>query len=292
MVGEEGKPAQHGYAALSGLGKVAILLAGPLFNLALAWLLLTGIFASQGVSEPLPGRVEIQGVVGGSRAEALGIRPGDVIVGVQGQPLAGLPAEQSVERVMNSLQTGGRQQFVLERGGVTAPLAFDWQANVAGERQLLGVQLSPQAVRRDLGVAQAAGQAGSTIVEAVPQVLGAFAGLLRSMLSLDVRGQDDVVGPVGTVQIVGQMAQAGPWALLAVAAMINISLGLFNLLPVPFLDGGRILLVGISGALQALRGRPLGEAQEQALLLGGFVFMMLLMAFVIFRDLFRLALPG
>lgn len=287
MVPEDGKPA-GGYMRLPVLGKVAILLAGPAFNLLAAVAILSGIFATQGVNEPQPGPATVAAVTPDSRAEALGLRAGDRVLAVEGESLAALPSDESVARVMASLRQDGPRRWVIERGEQRAALNFDWNATVNGERQLLGVSLAPVTAVREIGPVQAVGEAGRVTVEAVPQVIAAFGGLLRSMVSLDVRGQDDVVGPIGTVQVVGQMAAFGGVALLLVAAMINISLAVFNLLPIPFLDGGRVLLVLVSAGLAAVRGRPLSADQEGALMAAGFFFLMVLMAFVIVRDVLRL----
>lgn len=103
------------------------------------------------------------------------------------------------------------------------------------------------------------------------------------MLTLDLQGNGEVVGPIGTVGIVGQAAQAGVWTVVGIMALINLSLALFNLLPIPGLDGGRIFLV----LVQALLRRPLTFQQENFINLTGFALVMLLMLFVVFSDVAR-----
>lgn len=119
--------------------------------------------------------------------------------------------------------------------------------------------------------------------EAVPQVLNAFGNLFRRFLTLDMSQDQNVSGPIGTAEIVSRAAALSPWALVQVAIMLNLSLAFFNLIPIPGLDGGRILLA----LLGAIKGSPLSFSQEQAINLAGFAFVMLLMLFVVVRDASR-----
>lgn len=81
----------------------------------------------------------------------------------------------------------------------------------------------------------------------------------------------------------GRAAALSPWALVQVATLLNLSLAFFNLIPIPGLDGGRILLVLVG----VLRRRPLSFSQEQAINVAGFAFVLLLMTFVVVRDVSR-----
>ncbi|WP_370657385.1 site-2 protease family protein [Deinococcus sp. KNUC1210] len=136
---------------------------------------------------------------------------------------------------------------------------------------------------RHVGLGGAFAEAGHTIVNAVPQVLKAFGNLFSRFFTLNFTQDQGVAGPVGTAQIVSQAASLGGWTLVLIAATINLSLGFFNLLPIPGLDGGRILLVLVG----VLRRRPLTFAQESAVTAAGFGLVMLLSLFVVIRDLSR-----
>ena len=278
----------HGFARLPAWGKVAVLLAGPVMNLLLAFLILTGNFAANGVQTPRPERAAISTVLPGSRAEGLGLRAGDEVVAIDGQPL---PARETVAgqavggwtQLGRALAVAGPHTFTLERGGVRRDVRFAWTPTVNGQKARLGIGYGEGFSVRRVGLAQATGLSARTIVEAVPQVLRAFGTLFGRLFTLDLRQDQGVVGPVGTVQVVSQAVTAGGWTLLLIAATINLSLGFFNLLPIPGLDGGRILLVLVG----ALRGRPLSFAQESAVTAAGFGLVMLLSLFVVVRDLSR-----
>ncbi|WP_104990495.1 RIP metalloprotease [Deinococcus sp. NW-56] len=278
------RQATRGFAALPAWGKIAVLLAGPLMNLVLALGLMTATFASQGV--PALDRARIESVQPDSRAEALGLRAGDVIVALNGQAIpetrtAGGQTRPGWEGLRDFLATSGPKTLTVRRDGETRDFAFDWQARVNGERQLLGIGYGPDV--EDASVPVAFATAVTTTTEAVPQILRAFGGLFARFFTLDLSRDENVSGPIGTAEIVSQAANVGFWALVQIATLLNLSLAFFNLIPIPGLDGGRILLVLVG----SLRGRPLSFSQEQAINFAGFALVMLLMVFVVVRDVSR-----
>lgn len=274
----------RGFAALPAWGKVAVLLAGPLMNLLLAIGLMTLTFASQGV--PAPDRARIEAVLPGSRAQALGLRAGDVIVGLGGRDIPDTVTVQGRARagwetLRDTLATSGPKSLTVERAGRTREVSFEWQARVNGQQQRLGVEYRPDVQPASLPTAFVTSL--TTTAEAVPQILRAFGGLFARFFTLDLSRDENVSGPIGTAEIVSQAAALSPWALVQVAILLNLSLAFFNLIPIPGLDGGRIMLVLVG----ALRGRPLTFAQEQAISVAGFAFVLLLMMFVVVRDVSR-----
>ena len=274
----------HGFARLGAWGKVAVLLAGPLMNLLLAIGLMTVTFTAQGI--PAPDRARIESVQAGSRAAALGLQADDVVTAIDGQDIpetvtvsgAAAPGWESLRQ---SLGRAGPRTFTVERGGEARTVTFDWQPTVNGQRQLLGIRYGPDV--QPASVPVAVGTALTTTVQAVPQVLRAFGNLFARLFTLNLTPDENVSGPIGTAQIVSQAASTSPWALVQVGVLLNLSLAFFNLLPIPGLDGGRILLV----VFGALRGRPLTFSQEQAVNFAGFAFVMTLMLFVVVRDVGR-----
>lgn len=286
---EQGRvaPPTRGFASLGTLGKIAILLAGPVFNWILAVALLSANFASQGVTSPLYDQAGIATVISGSQAQRVGLRPGDVIVAVNGKPLSKAntvngQSQPGYVQVQNALKANGTKVFTLDREGRRSQVQFAWQARAQGKQRILGISFAPHVVQVGLGGAIAA--AARTSVTAVPQALSAFGGLFQRFFTLNLRPEEGVVGPVGTVGIVGQAAKAGFWSVVGIAAVINLSLALFNLVPIPGLDGGRILLVLVQRVLR----RPLSFEQEGLINFAGLALVMLLMAFVVLRDVVTL----
>lgn len=280
--------AKHGFARLPAWGKIVILLAGPVMNLLLAYLLLGGNFWANGVQKLLPDRAVLSQVVPGSRADELGFRAGDVVTVIDGQKL---PLQETVNgeqvggwtRVQRTLSLAGPHTFTVERGGSVRDIRFDWTPTVNGAKAKLGIGYGSDASVMRVGLGGALAESGRTIVNAVPQVMKAFGNLFSRFFTLNFSRDQGVAGPVGTGEIVSQAAKLGGWALVLIGATINLSLGFFNLLPIPGLDGGRILLVLVG----AVRGRPLTFAQESTVTTAGFALVMLLSLFVVIRDLSR-----
>lgn len=94
----------------------------------------------------------------------------------------------------------------------------------------------------------------------------------------------DVAGPVGIVAVVGEVMQTGLSNLLSLAAIISINLGIINLLPIPALDGSRLLFLSLEG----IRGKPIDPQKEGFIHFIGFAVLIMLMIFVSFQDIFRL----
>ncbi|BDP41372.1 putative zinc metalloprotease [Deinococcus aetherius] len=274
----------RGFAALPAWGKVAVLLAGPLMNLVLAIGLMTANFSAQGI--PALDRVRIESVREGSRAQSLGLRPGDVVTALNGRDIAETitvsgQTRPGWESLRDLLTTPGRKTLTVERGGAAQEVTFDWRPRVNGARQLLGIGYGPDV--QPASVPTAFVTSLQTTAEAVPQILRAFGNLFARFFTLDLSRDENVTGPIGTAEVVSQAARVSPWALVQVAILLNLSLAFFNLIPIPGLDGGRIMLVLVG----ALRGRPLSLAQEQVINVAGFALVMLLMVFVVVRDVSR-----
>ena len=119
-------------------------------------------------------------------------------------------------------------------------------------------------------------------IRAVPEmVLGYVTGFGQLLIG---RPSSDIGGPIAIVGAVGQAAQIGIAPLLMLAALINLSLAVFNLLPIPGLDGGRMLLAVIT----SVRGRPFKPGQEESIHFFGIMFVLLLVVLVTFGDIGRL----
>ena len=96
-------------------------------------------------------------------------------------------------------------------------------------------------------------------------------------------GTDNLSGPIGIAQMAGDTAQAGFIPFMYLMALLSISLGVLNLLPIPVLDGGQLTLLGI----EAVRGKPLAEKTENFIYTGGALIVGALMIFAVFNDVSR-----
>jgi regulator of sigma E protease len=113
-------------------------------------------------------------------------------------------------------------------------------------------------------------------------ILNALGGMLRDLIFYGkVKG--DVSGPVGIVVLTNQMAEMGFIYLLQFAAILSINLAIINILPIPALDGGRILFL----IIEKIKGSPVSSEIEQRIHLGGFYLLIALMIFITVRDVFK-----
>jgi regulator of sigma E protease len=109
-------------------------------------------------------------------------------------------------------------------------------------------------------------------------------GIVLAGLVVGKESFDQVTGPIGTGYIAGKVATFGFGALMNLAAVLSVSIGLINLVPIPLLDGGHLLFY----LIEAIKGRPLSERVQEVGFRLGLVFVVTLMLFTTFNDLLNL----
>lgn len=260
--------------------KLWVLSGGVLANFALGVVLIAAVILLEpgfrqlvaGVTVPEAG-AEIVTVDPGSHAEALGLEPGDVIAAINGVH------EPDREQVVAAIRSSEALTLTLRRDGRELEVATPWPPEGV-DTPVLGVRLAPLEVGDvAVGPLQAAGEAAVFGVRLLPDMVRGFARGFGAALS----GQrsEDVAGPVGIVNAVGEARRFGLSAVLFLTALINFSLAVFNLLPIPGLDGGRMLLATVVAA----RGRPFRPGQEEALHFLGIMAVLALMVLITFQEL-------
>ena len=251
--------------------RAAIVAAGPIANFILAMVIFSGLFMTSGRLDiaPIVGEVTAGGV-----AEAADIRPGDTIVSIEGQPVETF---MDIMRVVSE-RAGRPTAMVVERGGrsydksVTPRLIEERTRFGVQRRGLLGIRSSADPADRRLHrfaphEAIVAGVSETWFV--VARTAGYLGGLVTGRESIDQLG-----GPLRVAQISGEVAGHGLSALINLAAVLSISIGLLNLFPVPMLDGGHLVFY----AAEAIRGRPLSErAQDIGFRIGLALILMLVL---------------
>ena len=293
LFGDEGETrlGKGSFAEAPRYKQALILAAGVLGNMVAAWILFTGAYASgilHVVDVPnLPGeRLMVTDVVTGSPADAAGIVPGDVVVDVS-----------DAKGVHAALSPDNITQFVSTRGGKDINITY-----VRADEATSTVTLRPaHAV-----IAQEAGRPaigiGLALVTSEPVPLSqamrdAFVSTyntfrlvckgLFALISDSLRGTTDlqsVTGPIGLVTAVGAASQNGIGYLLSLAAFISVNLAVINLIPIPALDGGRLVVVGI----EALMRRSAPRLAVQLLNTVGIALIIVLMITVTYNDIVRL----
>lgn len=288
-VAEDGTllPADEGMARATLPQKIWVLMGGVLANFVLGVALITAVIMMEPGYRVITGGLPVQAVITevapGSAAAELGIEEGDRIMS-----LAGV-REPSGARVVGIVRgdtdeiaaAGGILRLELLRGEETVTLSFPWPPE-DGEA-LLGIGLADAAPDAAApGLLAAALEAGRFGVTAIPEMVGGFVRGFGSALT--GRQSDELAGPVGIVAAVNQATQLGVAPVLFLMALINLSLAVFNLLPIPGLDGGRILLAGIV----AVRGRPFAPGQEETIHFFGIMAVLLLIVLITVGDVGKL----
>lgn len=259
------------FQAKSPWRRLAIVVAGPVANFLVALALFVGAAVIFGIPGEKPTTIVYQLVPGFPAARA-GIQSGDRIIAVDGVPMAdGLVL---VDKIHSSL--GRRLAVVYERNGRRAqidvtpvPSPQDRKIGVLGFQPLPANHPVPLLTAASWGWFQFTG-----IISATMHALG-------GLFSHPVAAAGQFTGPIGIARASAQAQQFGPAFFLSLAGMLSISLGIFNLLPVPALDGGR----GVFILVEMLRGKPVDPEKEALVHVGGFAVLIALMIAVSFHDI-------
>lgn len=270
------------YGAKTPGQRALVLSAGPVMNFVLAGLVYAVLFGGYGIPIGWVAGAVVGDVSPGTPAAEAGILPRDQIVTVNGTPvhtweeMADLVSRNPGRQVMLGVKRPGRPGILrvpvtpqrLPRPGHPEGMGFLGVIRKSDEVKRVGAL---EALR--LGFLQAW------------QVLVAMLVGLWQLVTGKVAGP--LTGPVGIARMTGQAARYGLNSVLELTAFLSINLGIINLLPIPALDGGRLVFLGA----EVVRGRPLNPEREGFIHFLGFALLMLFLAVVTLKDLERLLFP-
>jgi regulator of sigma E protease len=229
------------------------------------------------------GEVEIATVEPGYPADKAGLQKGDVLVAVNGQPIHSGTKFQEMTR-----SSGGKPiQIEFSRNGVNHTVTVQpvyakldgparWMVGVGEEQKLhlITTRLSfPEALNESFKENSKGALLFVQVIE----------GIIRRSVSARI-----ITGPIGIAQLSGDAAREGPSAFVVLMSMVSLQLAILNLLPIPIFDGFSILTLLVEMVMQ----RDLSLNVREALFRVGFVFIMMLLAFVIYNDISKLLPPG
>ena len=263
--------------------RAAIVAAGPIANFLLAIVIFTCLFTFFGKPST---SARVDKVEANSAAATAGFEVGDIVLAIDGTKIESF---SDMQRIVGT-RAGEHLSFTVKRGDRTVQLE--------GTPELREVKDPFGNAHRQgvLGITRQTA-AGDVVTERVDPATALWLGVKETWFVIDRtlayiggvftgrEAADQVGGPLRIAQISGQFATIGLAALIHLAAVLSISIGLLNLFPVPLLDGGHLLFY----AVEAVRGRPLSErAQEMGFRIGlGLVLM--LMVFATYNDILHFA---
>ena len=259
--------------------RAAIVFAGPAANFLFAAVLFMGLALAFGKAAPGDFvRDGIGSAVAESAAEQAGLMPGDRILSVDGVPLTDFDA------LREAVQASAGQPIRLDiaRGETRFPVTLTPRAQPGNEATgpwLVGVT-PPGPAREDVGVA-------GSLWAGVSQTAHFSWLTLKSVgeMIVGARGTEELGGPVRIVQISHDVGSTGFESYLLLIAILSINLGLINLFPIPMLDGGHLLFY----AIEAVRGKPLGERAQEMGMRVGLALILCLVVFLTVTDLLHLS---
>ena len=263
--------------------RAAIVAAGPIANFLLAIVIFAALFTFFGKPSQT---ARVDSIQENSAASAAGFKPGDVVTAINGDAIESFT---DMQRLV-STKAGTPLVFTVKRG--------DEVVKLTGTPQLREIKDTFGNVHRVgiLGITRATGP-GDTVTKPVNPATAVWLGVKETWFVVDRtvayiggiftgrENADQVGGPIRIAQISGQVATIGLAALIHLAAVLSVSIGLLNLFPVPLLDGGHLLFY----AVEAVRGKPLSERSQELGFRVGLALVLMLMIFATYNDILHLA---
>ena len=260
--------------------RAAIVGAGPIANFLLAIVIFAGMlhFVGREVLKP-----QIAVVMKDSAAQAAGFQAQDTITAIDGQPI------QSFTELQRMVMTndGDAMTFTVDRAGapttiVATPRRIPSNSGFGPSTvPVLGLQPLMAGLHVEKYPLLSSLRLGASETWFVIRSTGQYLGSI-------IRGResaDQISGPIGTAVVSRQIAQMGMGPLMQLAAVLSVSIGMLNLLPIPLLDGGFLMFF----AFEAIRGKALGERIQTVGFRIGLTFVAALSLFAAFNDISRLA---
>lgn len=267
MEGEEGSSDNpRAFNNQAPLKKLAILLAGVTMNILLAIIITTIAISISGVPVNT-----LESVTADSPAAVAGLQAGDKIIDIDGTKI---DSWQDVLNKIGTYQEGDRMEVTVKRDGDKKSVFLEPQFNEEAQRYTIGIVATTSKnplVTIPYG-ARYTWTLNKSMIEGFKMV---FSGKVS---------KDEVAGPVGLVKVVDQTADYGAASYLLLLALVSLNLALVNLIPIPGLDGGKILFV----ILKVISRGKINDDMEEKATLVGFVLLMTLFILITINDVSNL----
>jgi regulator of sigma E protease len=245
------------------LSRIAVVAAGAIMNFILAIILLS--IVSFGMGMPTN---TIEETLVNSPAEKVGIQSGDTIIRINGQKIK---SWNSIVDKINAADSNKEIEIVVKRNEKN--ITYSIQPVIEDGRTLIGI--APKYKKSVISAIKGGFENTAMFLKLMFKFLGmAFQGKVST---------DDLSGPIGVIHEVGVVTKLGIYNLLNFLGFISINLGFFNLLPIPALDGSRIVFL----LIELVRGKPIDPKKEGFVHFTGFILLISLMLIVTYRDIIK-----
>lgn len=276
VASENGEKDEHSFLAASVWARIATIFAGPFFNFLTAFIFALILVAFNGADRPV-----IQEIMQNSAAQEAGIMAGDEILMINHERIH-VYREVSL---VSELSRGEPITIRIKRGAEVQDVTLTPRYSEEDGRYYIGlvgggeyIECSPAQVFQ------------YSVYEIRYWVKTTYKSLL--VLAQGRVSKDDVSGPIGIAQMVGDNYEVAKtygvstviFTMMSIIILLSVNLGILNLLPVPALDGGRLVFL----FLEVLRGKPVPPEKEGMVHFAGLVVLMVLMVFVMYNDVMKL----
>lgn len=252
--------------------RAGVIFAGPFMNFVLALVLFVVTFTVIGIPQYSNSNI-IGEVIPGRPAEAAGLRAGDKIIAANGKTVS------NWEDLVTIVRANPEREMTLQVLRQGREVSFKVTPELEPQQKIGQIGIRQEVAWQHMGF-------GEAVVNGLKQtgyLIMAILGSIGQLIS-GTAPPGGLAGPVGITQMIGEAAQGGLAYLLNFAGILSINLGLINLLPIPALDGSRLIFLGIEG----VRGRPVEPDKENLIHMIGFALLMLLFLVVTYNDVVRL----
>lgn len=245
-----------------------VIIAGPVMNLLLGFLIAIMTLSFYGDYTPIISTVEA-----GTPAAYANLQPGDQLISIDNTNV-----DFYVEALtMLQSHQNDKVSLTVKRNGEYIKSDINFYYDDQYDKYRIGIVLGTE--KRTFSLYEALTLSFKWIYFLVSQMLITFWGLITGAVS-----SSNLMGPVGTISYIGEAVRTGFESILRLACLITVNLGVFNILPLPALDGGRLVFI----VLEWLRGKPISREKEGTVHLIGFVLLMALMVVFTYKDIMRL----
>lgn len=266
--GEEGRPKdRRSFAERPYYQRFLVILSGSVMNILLAVAIVSSLFAITGT--PV---IQIEQTIAGSPSERAGFLSGDIILKLNDQTML---TSESIVAIL-SVSSGIPVDILIDRDGETKLITVAPEKDPEDGRGKIGIYMSGALIRT--GPLKAAANGVRFLSEIIKLTVNAIGKLfLKHDLS-------QVSGPVGIAVASAEAARSGASSFILLIALVSVSLGIFNLIPLPILDGGWLLFMTV----ERLTGRKIPDRVMNALKLAGIAVFVMLALYATYTDIARL----